>query len=480
LPASLFQLVPHKARAKSFHLDWPPRLLLVVGGQKTSKHSLLGVMAPRIVHIIAVDPHPSGDTAPCRTRRWVWPGFKQQHSPGSPRSEKHIESLDGLRGIAVLLVFFFHYLPRNSHNPLSWLASLGWSGVDLFFVLSGFLITGILYDTCGSSNFFKAFYARRALRLFPLYFVAVGLVLFVAALGRTPTNWKAIPFYIYGANIMLGLGFAPDFTPYFQCTHFWSLALEEQFYSLWPLAIFFLSRRKTLIQICIAGVVCALLLRIVLTQHGAATWVLYTELPTRMDALFAGALLALGLRGPRPDFWLSQARLYAVMAGCCLTLVLLFAKAGSLYFASSEMTTLGYSMLAGVYVCIVALALVPGTPPNRIGRIRELRFFGRYSYGLYVWHDLPSPICVTWQAWFTHNIHPLILAQIAYAMAMLALFTGVAAASYHLLEVRFLELKSNFRYARPIRRSADQQRLQIHTAATQGTPEVKKQVLPPL
>src|ERR1700689_3642421 len=114
-------------------------------------------------------------------------------------SEKHIESLDGLRGIAILLVFFFHYLPRNLYNPLSWLASLGWSGVDLFFVLSGFLITGILYDTRGSSNFFKVFYARRALRLFPLYFLAVGLVLFASVILRAPMNWKAIPFYIYGA-----------------------------------------------------------------------------------------------------------------------------------------------------------------------------------------------------------------------------------------------------------------------------------------
>jgi peptidoglycan/LPS O-acetylase OafA/YrhL len=361
-------------------------------------------------------------------------------------SEKHIDSLDGLRGIAILLVFFFHYLPRNSHSPLSWLASVGWSGVDLFFVLSGFLITGILYDTRRSSNFFKVFYVRRALRLFPLYFFAIGLVLFVAWLHRTPMNWKAIPFYIYGANIMLGVGFAPNFSPYFQCIHFWSLALEEQFYSLWPLAIFFVSGRKTLIQICAAGVICALLLRIVLTHEGAATWILYTELPTRMDALFAGAVLALTLRGPRPSLWLDQGRLYALMAGCCLILVILFAKAGTLFLASTEMTTWGYSMFAGVYACFVALALIPGTPANRLGTIPALRFFGRYSYGLYVWHDLPSPICVRWQAWFTHNIHPLILAQTVYAMSMLALFTVVAIFSYHLLEARFLKLKSRFPY----------------------------------
>ena len=120
-------------------------------------------------------------------------------------SEKHIDSLDGLRGIAILLVFLYHDLPRNLHNPLSWLASVGWTGVDLFFVLSGFLITGILYDTRHATNFFKVFYARRALRILPAYFLAVGFVLLVAALLKTPVSWNAVPFYIFGSNLMIPL-----------------------------------------------------------------------------------------------------------------------------------------------------------------------------------------------------------------------------------------------------------------------------------
>jgi peptidoglycan/LPS O-acetylase OafA/YrhL len=394
---------------------------------------------------------------------------------------KHIESLDGLRGIAILLVFFYHYLPRNLHNPLSWMASIGWSGVDLFFVLSGFLITGILYDTRESSNFFRVFYARRALRLFPLYFFVVSIVLFVAALLHITISWVAIPFYIYGANIMLMVrGGVPNFTPYFQCIHFWSLSLEEQFYSLWPLVLFFVRKRRTLMKICAGGMLGALVFRIVLTRLHASTWALYAQLPARMDALLAGAILALAQRGPRPDAWRSRSKLYMLMGGCLLILALLFIWARSLFLDSGEMTSWGYSVFAVLYTCILALALIPGTVPNLVGRASVLRFFGRYSYGLYVWHDLPSPVCVTWQGWFMRNIHPLILGQTAYALAMLALFTGVAAASYHLLEVRFLELKSNFRYDRPVSQSADQQPLQIHTAPTQGTAEVKKQVLPPL
>jgi peptidoglycan/LPS O-acetylase OafA/YrhL len=135
------------------------------------------------------------------------------------------------------------------------------------------------------------------------------------------------------------------------------------------------------------------------------------------------------------------------MAGCCFILAILFVKARSLFLASSEMTSWGYTMFAGLYAGVLALALVPGTLANRVGRIPMLRFFGRYSYGLYVWHDLPSPICVQWVPWFTKNIHPLILGQLVYAFAMLALFTGVAVMSYQLMEVRFLRLKSYFQYA---------------------------------
>jgi peptidoglycan/LPS O-acetylase OafA/YrhL len=113
------------------------------------------------------------------------------------------------------------------------------------------------------------------------------------------------------------------------------------------------------------------------------------------------------------------------------------------------MTTWGYSMFAGVYLCTLALALVPDTIPNRIGRLPVLRFFGKYSYGIYIWHQLPSPICIFWQTWFARKIHPLFLGQTVYAMVMLVLSTAVAMLSYRLLELPFLRLKSHFRYEEP-------------------------------
>ena len=377
-------------------------------------------------------------------------------------SDRHIDSLDGLRGIAILLVFFYHYLPNNDRNPFSWVANLGWTGVDLFFVLSGFLITGILYDTRKATNFFKVFYARRALRLFPLYFLAAGIVLVVGVLRHSPIGWNAIPFYIYGANLMIPLkNGVPNFTPYFNCYHFWSLALEEQFYSIWPLVVFFVASRKTLKQICIGGMISALVFRVVLTHLAVSFQILYTELPSRMDSLLIGALLALTLREPGPHAWRTRTRLYSVIAVCCVILTVLLIRAQTLVFTSSAMTSWGYSLFAAMYACVLALALIPGTVFNRVGRLSWLRFFGRYSYGLYVWHALLLPICTRRMSWFTNHVHPLVVGQMVYAMVMLALFTGIAYASFQLLENPFLKLKSRFRYANPEESAA---RPALHTA----------------
>jgi peptidoglycan/LPS O-acetylase OafA/YrhL len=231
-------------------------------------------------------------------------------------SRDRIPSLDGLRGIAILLVFLFHYFPRDHRDPLSALASLGWSGVDLFFVLSGFLITGILTDTRDAPNRFKAFYLRRILRLFPVYFVAVSIVVVGTHFLRGYRNWMDIPFFFYGSNIVELLPHSVSiFPPYFNCQHFWSLALEEQFYSIWPFVVFFVPSRRTLIRVCVCGILGALTLRVIATALGLPLFVSYIELPARMDSLLIGALLAILVREPDPARWLNKKRLNWVFWG---------------------------------------------------------------------------------------------------------------------------------------------------------------------
>src|SRR6266516_878844 len=184
----------------------------------------------------------------------------------------HILALDGLRGVAILLVVACHFVSNlkiSAEGP-AWiavaLAQAGWSGVDLFFVLSGFLITGILVDAKGSPSYFKAFYVRRALRILPAYYGFL-LVIFVLLpglhlgagsnymLARQHQGW----YWLHLTNVMMALGEAGR--GQYPSTLFWSLAVEEQFYFIWP-AIVALCSVRTLRKVCIAGMVLCIGLRI--------------------------------------------------------------------------------------------------------------------------------------------------------------------------------------------------------------------------
>jgi peptidoglycan/LPS O-acetylase OafA/YrhL len=357
----------------------------------------------------------------------------------------HIRSLDGLRGIAILLVFLYHYFPRDLRDPLSPVASLGWSGVDLFLVLSGFLITGILIDTRDSPNRFKSFYTRRALRLLPVYFLAVAVVLAGTHFLRGYRTWSDIPFFLYASNITQGLPNTYSiFPPYFNCRHFWTLALEEQFYSIWPFIVFFVPSRKTLSRICVAGILLAVSLRVFIVASNGSRWMANLELPTRMDSLLIGALLAILVRSPEPEKWLNPVRLRWFLVAACGVLAILLASARSLFWETTPMCTVGYTVLALIYAGVLAYALIPGTFLERVGSLRVLRFFGRISYGFYVWHNLPNPLVATWLDPFRRWIHPRFAADLLYTICMLGLFTAISVVSYSQFEVRFLRLKSKF------------------------------------
>jgi len=193
--------------------------------------------------------------------------------------DKRIPVLDGVRGIAIAMVMLFHFdflyhlhfTAADASLPLldelvSKTLGAGWSGVDLFFVLSGFLITGILYDAKGPARrFFGSFYARRALRIFPAYYGFLALLVIALPLVGEPDPSHriaaALPWYgSYLTNIREAIdpGIRGDVL---FVGHIWSVAVEEQFYLLWPAFVFLFSRR-TLLWVCAAGVVLALALRV--------------------------------------------------------------------------------------------------------------------------------------------------------------------------------------------------------------------------
>ena len=183
------------------------------------------------------------------------------------------------------------------------MTNYGSYGVELFFVLSGFLITGILYDTRNKPHYFRNFYMRRLLRIFPLYYGVLALVFFVAPLIpllRGPTLDYLVDrqawAWLYAVNIYIAIQGDWSFS---YLEHFWSLAIEEHFYFFWPLVVFLLARRpRTLIAVSLAVSLCAMLSRLIGSLVGLSWWTIYVLTPFRLDGLALGAFLAVTARQP--------------------------------------------------------------------------------------------------------------------------------------------------------------------------------------
>jgi peptidoglycan/LPS O-acetylase OafA/YrhL len=358
---------------------------------------------------------------------------------------RHIASLDGLRGLAIGLVFLHHFYPRQPHNPLSMLASTGWVGVAIFFVLSGFLITGILVDTLHKPHNLRNFFARRFLRLLPVYVLMIGLVFAFARPLQLPLTWKDIPFFAYAANFCTLFHIMPGFGPNLSMNHIWSLAVEEQFYLLWAPLVVLLARRTRLIGACLLGIAVAILLRGVgaLYLPGLAV---YQSLFCRMDSLLCGGLLALTLRGPNVQSWLHPRRLHWIFTAGLLILGAGFVASHSLFGQTKPTLIVGYIGNDLWCTALLGLALLPGTIVNRALNLSAVRSVGRYSYGLYVFHEILAPIFTRWVSLVQRLFHPSWLSALLGTASLFLFCLAVAMVSYHCVELPFLHLKRFFSY----------------------------------
>ncbi len=364
-----------------------------------------------------------------------------------------LPALDGVRGLAILLVMLHHFSFYSGIRPLSLLDKLiyrtsyaGWVGVDLFFVLSGFLITGILWDARHNEHhYFRNFYMRRVLRIFPLYYGILAIALFLlrtlapASPGIQEFLDDQIWYWVYALNLKLAVSGWPEFYAF---GHFWSLAVEEQFYLFWPLIVFHL-RRSTLIALCIAMIVVSPGLRLLFILLPLPDLGAYVLTPARMDALAVGALLALLVRTPQGLHRVRRLAPY-VAGSTAILITVLFTWQRGLETESPVVQTLGYSLLALLFGALVALALLHPLPRRLFAR-RSLVFLGRYSYGLYIFHH---PI-VLWLALqpLTLPTHAPLIAIGLFSLLALTLSLAAAWLSWHLYEKQFLKLKTWFPYA---------------------------------
>jgi peptidoglycan/LPS O-acetylase OafA/YrhL len=363
-----------------------------------------------------------------------------------------IPALDGFRGLAVLAVFAYHVAlfsgatPRDAADrALAGALLHGWIGVDLFFVLSGFLITGILLDARGQPGALRRFYWRRVLRIVPAYYAILLAQLAILAWqgrgGEARLGWTAT----WLTNILIARQGWDRLVPTMH--HFWSLAVEEQFYLLWPAVILLLPRRA-IPWTCGALVIATSVVRVALVQHGLRE-ASYVLLPARMDGLAVGAFLAGRVRGPDGVAGAARAcRVPALLAALLLGGLLVWR--GRLAYGDPYMLTFGLNALMLLAGCLLLLGVAQAErgPVGWLLRLRGLRLLGKYSYALYLWHQpiilwlVAAGFAAAAQAWVGGSL-PLTLLLMGLVAGVCSLL--VALLSWWLVESPMLRLKDRLR-----------------------------------
>ncbi len=359
------------------------------------------------------------------------------------RKDNYFPALDGLRGIAILLVVFYHNYDFIDQF------TFGWLGVDIFFVLSGYLITGILISTLGRQGYLKNFYTRRMLRIFPLYYAILIIFLVVFPLlgfykqelqyylNNQLWLWIYLQNWLYSFNLPVNNSVL---------NHLWSLAVEEQFYLVWPLLILLIRNTRTLFF---------LMLFILLAVISARGILYLLKLPkfnyiafytfTRIDGLCIGSMIAL-LHKINFTF-LSRYLAIIITVLACFNFAFYF-----LTFQNSKAypyyAIVGYTTFAGLFgVLVHELVSTSHSFLNKCFSFAPLRFLGKISYGLYIFH---WPIYLLLTPAVARLIGPFInlplkLERTLYSSVVTLVAIVVSIISYYTFEMKFLKLKEKFR-----------------------------------
>jgi peptidoglycan/LPS O-acetylase OafA/YrhL len=361
------------------------------------------------------------------------------------QNEKHLPALDGLRGLAVLIVFAFHTLGgAHSTNPLvrffGYSIQGGWSGVTLFFILSGFLITGILFDSKGNDYWLRNFYIRRVLRIFPLYYATILIVLigFIvahkAAYGFFHT-W-VLALFLQNSQLYSGLEVSPLWV-----THLWSLAVEEQFYLIWPFLLLKLQTRRQVQIACLAVFVASAIFRIYVCLNGMWFDPGSVSLFSRGGELALGACLAMCFRDA--DDW---SRVSRWAPNVSIVSLAVFAIAGHWRLNFEVRSVTGMLILLPAITFFWGGILVMSLGRGIVSRAVSagwLRWLGGISYGFYIFHVLLIPFYV--------YLGSLIAPYVSRNLLILSImaFNGgisipLAWLSSRFFEKRFLNLRHRF------------------------------------
>jgi peptidoglycan/LPS O-acetylase OafA/YrhL len=339
----------------------------------------------------------------------------------------YIPELQGLRGLAVLGVVFYHSRPRLEGTPFYGAAAWGWAGVNLFFVLSGFLITSILLESRGKPHYFRNFYGRRVLRIWPVYVLTLAICYVKADwfVGEpTSVAIRTAPWwaYIFFVQNLFHLNLPPGIGPT------WSLAIEEQYYVIWAPLVRFLKRPWMMAGVLGTALVVSPMLR--MTHFG---WITTTDTVTHLDGIAMGSLIALGLHT------VTLARRTWLMLGGCGMLVgfpLAFTVAGGTAFLDSALS-------CGFGGAVLAAIASTGARNWVSAALRRgpLAYYGKISYGLYMIHIM----VFIYYGWFDLRMDKYGMAgNMAVIGVRLAAATAAATVLWYGFESRILKLKRYF------------------------------------
>ncbi len=351
-----------------------------------------------------------------------------------------ISELDGLRGIAILVVMVHRFWPRSDQGVAADVAGAGWAGVDLFFVISGFLIAGILLDTRGEGDYFRNFYARRVLRIFPLYYLFVigVLIAFHSNPAFRESAGSPLWYLLHLGNVPEGV--LGNDVPYF-LGPVWSLAIEEQFYLTFPWLVYALDRRRlTIVLLAMLAVAPAIRIGTMLAYPGQER-IQYLFTLCRLDTIAIGCLLAIAARTLDVDAARDRVlRLTMLAAGAAVVIGVVTGLDRTTAFGR----TLGYSVVAVGCAAIVALVMLQrGAPSTAWLRWSWLRYLGKLCFGLYLLHRPADTIVTAVAGRVALDGAALWLMPVKLGAAL-----ALATVSWFLIERPFMSLKDRFSSAR--------------------------------
>ena len=393
-----------------------------------------------------------------------FPAELPDEAPPLPRTvirTRRDPALDGLRGLAVLMVFLFHYGGGLKSNDsivrlMGHITECCWIGIVLFFALSGFLITGILWDSVGQKHRLRNFYSRRALRILPLYYAALlAAAVFGVARGLTFAELKPIGLYVFFLQDLPHLAAtANHFASPLPLYHLWTLAVEEQFYLIWPLILLFAHSRRhaTRLSIWFFGLT-ELFLVIAYTfaafkgARAAQTYDQFLFTHTAALALGAAVSLSMGNRasptGRKPGSH-RIIRKWAMPSFAIGVVLFLYSSyhSASFYLSSPTQFWLGLPAISIAAAAAIPIVLRTGLP-RKIFSFSPLGWLGRISYGFYVFHILLEPL-FDWLAFRAVHMNSGEDYQIVRLLFALPITILVSWLSFHLFESPILSLKRYF------------------------------------